>query len=174
MDVKRQGKGRTWVFLLISVIVLVLLDQGTKILAASNLKDHSLVLIPGVLQLTYLENRGAAFSMLEGQQGFFYVITIVIVAAVLWFYAKLPTDRKYRKLRVTLAFLTAGALGNFIDRIALHYVRDFIYFVLINFPIFNVADIYVTGSAIALVVFMLFAYKDDDFAFLKKNKSKAD
>lgn len=172
MDVKRQDKGSTWAFLLISVIVLVLLDQGTKILAASNLKDHSLVLIPGVLQLTYLENRGAAFSMLEGQQGFFFVITIIIVAAVLWFYAKLPADRKYRKLRVTLAFLTAGAIGNFIDRIALHYVRDFIYFVLINFPIFNVADIYVTGSAIALVVFMLFAYKDDDFSFLKKNKGK--
>lgn len=172
MDVKRHQKARLWAFFLISVVILVLLDQWTKMLAASNLKDHSAVLIPGVLQLTYLENRGAAFSMLEGQQGFFYVITIVIVAAVLWFFAKLPADRKYRKLRVTCAILTAGALGNFIDRISLHYVRDFIYFVLINFPIFNVADIYVTGSAIALVVFMLFAYKDDDFAFLKKNRDK--
>lgn len=174
MDVKRQKKGASWMLLIISVIVLVLVDQGTKVLAASGLKDHSAVLIPGVLQLTYLENRGAAFSMLEGQQGFFYVITIVIVAAVLWFYAKLPTDKKYRRLRITLAFLTAGALGNLIDRVSLHYVRDFIYFVLINFPIFNVADIYVTGSAIALVVFMLFSYKDDDFSFLKNKKSKAD
>lgn len=174
MDVRHQKKGRLWIFFVISVVVLVLFDQWTKVLAASKLKDHSAILIPGVLQLTYLENRGAAFSMLEGQQGFFYVITIIIVAAVLWFYAKLPADRKYRKLQVTLAFLTAGALGNFIDRLTLHYVRDFIYFVLINFPIFNVADIFVTGSAIALVVFMLFAYKDDDFAFLKKNKAKAD
>lgn len=174
MDVKRQKKGASWAFLIISAVVLVLFDQWTKVLAASNLKDGSVVLIPGVLQLTYLENRGAAFSMLEGQQGFFYVITIVIVAAVLWFYAKLPVDKKYRKLRITAAFLTAGAIGNFIDRLVLHYVRDFIYFVIINFPIFNVADIYVTGSAIALVVFVLFAYKDDDFAFLKKKKSKAD
>lgn len=174
MAVKRHQKARSWAFFLIIVVILVLLDQWTKVLAASSLKDHSAVLIPGVLQLTYLENRGAAFSMLEGQQGFFYVITIVIVAAVLWFFSRLPSDRKYRKLRVTCAILTAGALGNFIDRLTLHYVRDFIYFILINFPIFNVADIYVTVSAIALVVFMLFAYKDDDFAFLKNNQNKAD
>lgn len=174
MDVKHQKKGVSWAFLIISAVVLVLFDQWTKVLAASNLKGGSVVLIPGVLQLTYLENRGAAFSMLEGQQGFFFVITVVIVGAVLWFYAKLPADKKYRKLRITAAFLTAGAIGNFIDRLALHYVRDFIYFVIINFPIFNVADIYVTGSAIALVVFVLFTYKDDDFAFLKKKKSKAD
>ena len=61
-------------------------------------------------------------------------------------------------------------MGNLIDRIFLHYVRDFLYFVLIDFPIFNVADIYVTLSAVALIIMILFVYSDDDFAFLKKKK----
>jgi signal peptidase II len=71
---------------------------------------------------------------------------------------------------ITEITLFSGALGNFIDRIELSYVRDFIYFKLIDFPVFNIADIYVVLSAIALCILVMFVYKDEDFAFLKINK----
>ena len=73
------------------------------------------------------------------------------------------------------AVLTAGALGNFIDRLRLGYVVDFFYFSLINFPIFNVADIFVVVSFIGIAISVLFVYKDEEFDFLsiKKKEHKA-
>lgn len=159
---------KNWIAAVLFVICLVALDQITKVLAVRYLSDGPVDIIPGVFQLRYLENRGAAFGILQNRQIFFYVITIAIVIAVFWFYSKLPADRRYRSLRILCVFLTSGAIGNLIDRIFLHYVRDFFYFILINFPIFNVADIYVTCSAIFLIISILFLYKDEDFAFLKK------
>lgn len=159
---------KNWIAAVLFVICLVALDQITKVLAVRYLSDGPVDIIPGVFQLRYLENRGAAFGILQNRQIFFYVITIAIVIAVFWFYSKLPADRRYRSLRILCVFLTSGAIGNLIDRIFLHYVRDFFYFILINFPIFNVADIYVTCSAIFLIISILFLYKDEDFVFLKK------
>lgn len=172
MTLKRKTAGN-WISAVISVILLVALDQITKVLAVKYLSDGPVDVVRGVFQLRYLENRGAAFGILQNRQIFFYIITIAILIAVLWFYTKLPADRKYRILRVLCIFLTAGAIGNLIDRIFLHYVRDFFYFILINFPIFNVADIYVTCSAIVLIISILFIYKDDDFAFLKKEQTES-
>jgi signal peptidase II len=159
---------KNWITAIVSLAVLIGLDQITKALAVKHLAAGPVAIIPGVFELYYLENHGAAFGILQNRQIFFYIITVVIVAAVAWFYTKLPANRKYRSLRVLCVFLTAGAIGNLIDRVALHYVRDFFYFVLIDFPIFNVADIYVTCSAIFLIISILFVYKDEDFAFLKK------
>lgn len=73
---------------------------------------------------------------------------------------------EYRLLHVLLSLIAAGAIGNMIDRIRLDYVVDFIYFVLINFPIFNVADIYVSVSTVALVILLLFVYKENDLNFI--------
>ena len=79
-----------------------------------------------------------------------------------------------RPLRVVLVMICAGAAGNFIDRVSQGYVVDFIYFELINFPVFNVADIFVTVGAALLVVLILFYYKDSDFDFLSRRQQKAD
>lgn len=171
MTFKRKT-AKNWIIAAVLLVLLIALDQVTKVLAVKHLSAGPVTLIPGVFQLYYLENRGAAFGILQNRQIFFYIITIVIVAAVIWFYVKLPANRKYRSLRITCVFLTAGAIGNFIDRMVLHYVRDFFYFVLIDFPIFNVADIYVTCSAIFLIISILFLYKDEDFAFLKRKKGQ--
>lgn len=78
-------------------------------------------------------------------------------------------------LHIIASVLTAGALGNFIDRLRLGYVVDFFYFSLINFPVFNVADIFVVISFIGIAVSILFIYKDDEFEFLsiRKKESKA-
>lgn len=148
---------------LISVVVLVCIDQFTKYLVVGHLKDRpAYVLIRNIFQLEYLENRGAAFGILQNQRVFFYISVLLITAAVIWFYSKVPMERKYLPLRICAVLIVGGAFGNFIDRIRLNYVVDFFYFKLIDFPIFNVADIYVTVAAFLLVILILVYYKEED------------
>ena len=124
-------------------------------LTASKLGSREVVLIPGVLSLSYIENRGAAFGIMQGRQWLLIVISAVMIAAAVVFYIRRIRDIQYRYLRVLIVFLVAGALGNMIDRIMLGYVRDFIYFKLIDFPVFNVADIYVTVSAVLILIWII-------------------
>ena len=151
-----------------AVALLTLLDQITKILAADRLADGPFLIIPGVFELRYLENRGAAFGMLQNQRIFFLVLTVVFLAVITYIYLRIPADRKYLPLRILSIIVTAVAIGNFIDRLVLVYVRDFLYFSLIDFPIFNVADIYVTVGCILLILLLLFYYKDEELNFFKK------
>lgn len=148
---------------LISIVVLVCIDQFTKYLVVGHLKDRpAYVLIRNIFQLEYLENRGAAFGILQNQRVFFYISVLLITAAVIWFYSKVPMERKYLPLRICAVLIVSGAFGNCIDRIRLNYVVDFFYFKLIDFPIFNVADIYVTVAAFLLVILILVYYKEED------------
>ena len=148
---------------LISVVVLVCIDQFTKYLVVGHLKDRpAYVLIRNIFQLEYLENRGAAFGILQNQRVFFYISVLLITAAVIWFYSKVPMEKKYLPLRICAVLIVGGAFGNCIDHIRLNYVVDFFYFKLIDFPIFNVADIYVTVAAFLLVILILVYYKEED------------
>ncbi len=154
-------------------VMLIVADQLTKYLAVFHLKDKKPIpLFPDVLELQYLENRGAAFGMLQNQKVFFVFIAILILVVILWVLCKTPDRRKYRTLHVLLVMIAAGAVGNMIDRLHYDYVVDFIYFVLINFPIFNVADIYVTVSTFCLVILLLFVYKEEDLSFLSFHQRK--
>lgn len=84
---------------------------------------------------------------------------------------KMPLIIKYTPVYITCILLASGAIGNFIDRVRFGYVRDFIYFKIINFPVFNLADCYVTVSVIIFIILILFVYKnEDDFAFLSLKK----
>ncbi len=155
-----------------SFALLVLLDQLTKQWAVIRLRGRNpITLIPNVFQLYYLENHGAAFGILQGRQSIFIIITIIVFAAILYVYARLPFIWKYRAIRVFLVLIAAGAVGNFIDRVSQNYVVDFFYFVLIDFPIFNVADIYVTCSTILLIIVLLFRFKEDDFTEMMQSLS---
>ena len=136
---------------LIFVILLTVLDQFTKYLAVVNLKDKPAIpIIQDVFELQYLENRGSAFGMMQNQRVFFIIITIVIVAAFIWLFTRIPNTRRMIPMNILCTLIIAGAVGNFIDRLLHGYVVDFLYFKLIDFPIFNVADIYVTTAAVAL------------------------
>lgn len=158
---------------IVFIAALVLADQLTKYLAVVHLKGQEpVVLLPGVLELYYLENQGAAFSMLQNQQAFFYVLTFLFLAAAGWFLWKMPAQKKYSPLRISLLVLCAGAIGNLIDRIVHKYVVDFIYFVIIDFPVFNVADIYVTLGVIVLICLVLFYYKDSDLKPITESRRK--
>ena len=157
--------------------LLVILDQFTKYLAVVHLKDQAnIVLLEGVFELQYLENRGAAFGIMQGQKLFFVVFTSIAMCLIAWFFLKkIPDDKRYRFLDIICILLFAGGIGNFIDRIRLNYVVDFFYFSLIDFPIFNVADIYVTIAAFAMVILGMFYYKDEDYDLIfpsKKEKGK--
>ena len=150
---------------LIATIILIFLDQFTKQIAVSKLSAGvDYVLIPGVLQFHYLENTGAAFSLLENKMILFYILTPILCILMGYLYHKLPDEKKYFGMHLILIILIAGAIGNFIDRILYHYVIDFIYFSLINFPVFNVADIYVTCSVFVLFILILFVYSEDELS----------
>lgn len=164
---------KKYISAIISVFVLILLDQYTKILALTHLKDQdSFVIWDGVFELCYLENRGAAFGILQNQQIFFIIMTFIVFIGIGYVYKRTPDTKKYFPLRFTIILLTAGAVGNMIDRILRGYVVDFFYFSLIDFPIFNVADIYITVTFFLLAILLLFYYKDDELEIYSFKKKK--
>lgn len=166
------SKSKSAVFSLIGFAAAVFLDQWSKYLAVFFLKDQpAKVLIQGIFELYYLENKGAAFGMLQNRQFIFIAGAVIICIAVVYVISRMPVSRRYIPLRICAVLLCAGAVGNMIDRIRLNYVVDFFYFRLIDFPVFNVADCYVVAACFFFAVLILFYYKeDDDFHFLKKKK----
>lgn len=158
---------------LAGVLILVGLDQWTKLLAVRYLMGtNGIDLIPGVFKLLYLENRGSAFGLMQNQRTFFIIFTVFALIVLAVIYSRIPDTKRMLPLRCIGILVYAGAVGNFIDRIRQGYVVDFLYFELIDFPIFNVADIYVTVSAFLLIVLVFFVYKEEsDFDFLKLGNS---
>ena len=158
---------------LLFFLVLLALDQGTKYLAVTHLKDRSSVKIwPGVFELQYLENRGAAFGILQDGKLFFVFAAIVMLTVIAFILVKTPKGKKYRTWHILLTFIAAGAIGNMIDRLRLDYVVDFFYISLIDFPIFNVADLYVSFCTAILIIFVLFFCKEDDLKFISLQLQK--
>ena len=154
-----------------AIVIFLAADQISKAAAVMSLKGREgISILKDIFELQYVENRGAAFGILQNQQWLFFVITVLAVALLTFAYSKLPDEKKYRPLRLCYVFFCAGAVGNLIDRIFRGYVVDFFYFKPINFPVFNVADIYVTVSMTVLFFLILIYYKEDDFAFLEKRK----
>lgn len=162
---------------IILAVVLVWFDQFTKKLAVAKLMGKpAFPIIKGVLEFDYLENRGVAFGMFQGQRVMILLVGVIFIAGLLLFMLKMPEGRKYTILHVILSFVIAGGIGNIIDRVSLEYVIDFISFVLINFPIFNVADCYVVCGVIAMCIMILFVFKAEELNFMsfKKSEEKKD
>ena len=141
---------------IIAIVVLVSLDQFVKYLTVTHLMLKPIVLIENVFELTYVENKGAAWSILENQIWFFILMTIIILALIAYAcYKKMI----YTKLgQISLVLICAGAIGNLIDRITHGYVIDMFSFKLINFPVFNVADICIVCGGILFVFYMMFQH----------------
>lgn len=160
-----------YISIFLALGILVLLDQVTKELAVRFLKGaKEFPIIKNVFVLEYLENKGAAFGMFEGKQIFFFFSFFVLAVIVILFFIRVPATKRYLPLTLCVIFISAGAIGNSIDRFRYQYVVDFFYFKLINFPIFNVADIYVTLGTIALILLILFYYKEEDFERLLNSR----
>ena len=168
------------VIMLIATIVLIVADQLTKIWAVSQLHNAERVIpvIDEIFELRYAENPGVAFSMLEGQRWVFIPITLLVGSVIIIMMFRSPL-RCYPLFNITCVLVLSGAVGNLIDRIVYGYVIDFLYFRLIDFPIFNFADCCVVVGAILMFIFFIFVLKDDDtpmrtlfFGIVKKDKEK--
>lgn len=165
---------------LIVVALIVMLDQWTKCLTDLYLMPlgTSVPLWQGVFHFTSAHNRGAAFGMLQGGRWVFLVVTIAACAVIVYFLIRYR-KRAHVLLRICLAMILAGAIGNLVDRMWLGYVRDMLDFRLINFAIFNVADSAVTVGVILLAADMLFGkskglYDELELEALQRKQKKQD
>lgn len=145
----------TMILVLIGIILgSVGLDQLTKLLAVQYLKPiGSYPLWQNVLHLTYVENRGAAFGMLSNQRWVFMIFSTVAIIGLVVYLFRFCKEGKW--IKVALAMIIGGGIGNMIDRIALGYVVDFVDFTLIHFAVFNVADSFVSVGAVMLVIWFV-------------------
>ena len=160
-------------FYIIGIAVLTELDQITKVLAESKLMGKpDFKVIGDAFVFSYLRNEGAAWGMLSGKINLFLIFTVIVVLLVTYVIINLPVTKKYVPLLITCTLLVSGAAGNFIDRVRFGYVRDFIYFKLINFPVFNVADCYVVIATFSLILLFFFFYSDEELEFLSFKSAK--
>ncbi len=139
---------------------IVALDQLTKYLTVANIPLYADVpFLPGVLQLTYVRNTGAAFSSFAGQQWLFALIFAVFTLAMVWEYFKKPMPFT-RFERLCIFAIYGGGLGNMIDRVRLGYVVDMIETTFMEFPVFNVADCFITCGCAAMMVSLFLFNKE--------------
>lgn len=176
-----MDKIKRMILCFMSVVILVFIDQYTKYIAVIKLKDNEpFAIIKNILEFYYLPNgnTGAAFGMLKGHQLLFTIIALLVSALLVFIIYRIPAEKKYNFLIIILLMIISGGVGNMLDRIKQNYVVDFIYFRIIDFPIFNVADMYVSVATVLLIVSILFVYKDEDIKkiedevlfFKKRNK----
>ncbi|RPF56063.1 signal peptidase II [Aquisalibacillus elongatus] len=140
----------------IITLIIIILDQLTKWSVASSMKLYeSKEVIPGFLSITSHRNSGAAWGILEGQMWLFYIVTVIVIGVIIY-YMQLYKD-SYPWLMVGFAFILGGAIGNFIDRVFLQEVIDFIDVMIFayDFPIFNIADSALTVGVVLVIVMML-------------------
>jgi len=156
------------VFMILFSLGIVAADQFTKYLTVTHIPLYADVpLLPGVVQLTYVQNTGAAFSVFRGMQWLFVAIFILLTVLLVWEYFKKPLP--FTKLeRWLLAAVYGGGLGNMIDRVRLGYVVDMIETTFVEFPVFNVADCFITCGCVLLMAHLVLFHKD----FWKDDKKK--
>ena len=155
-------------FFALFAAAIVAADQFTKYLTVANIPLYADVpFLPGIVQLTYVQNTGAAFSSFEGQQWLFALIFAVLTVLVIWEYRKKAMPFSTFE-RWCIAAIYGGGLGNMIDRVRLGYVVDMIETEFMRFPVFNVADCFITCGCIAMIVSLLLINKE----FWKDEKKK--
>ena len=157
----------------ICISLLLIVDQVFKYLIVLNYEiGEGFDIIKNILCIEYVQNTGAAWGMMPNGTLFFMIFALIVTSVLVYILVKIPNVKKYRFLEWTMVFLISGAVGNLIDRAFRRFVVDFIYVKVIDFPVFNIADIYITLSGIALVILILFYYKDEDFDFIRFKSKK--
>ncbi|GFI61489.1 lipoprotein signal peptidase [Clostridiales bacterium] len=143
--------------------ILLALDQLTKHMALTRLKPvMNVTFIDGFMDFTFVENRGAAFGILDGNILLLLAISIAICAVIIFAMVKMPKTKEYKWLKLDLLLILTGAVGNILDRIIRGYVVDFFEFTFIQWPVFNMADIYVVVGTVIMALLVLFVIKEDD------------
>ncbi len=158
---------------IIFIGLLTAIDQLTKFMVTSSFELYeSRPVIRNILSFTYIQNRGVAWGMFQGKIPVFLILTAIILVLCFFIYSNLEGQDKYKILRANIVILVAGALGNMIDRVKLGFVVDFFEVKFIDFPVFNVADIYVVVSMIMIFILIMFKYSNEEFDEILGIKSK--
>lgn len=143
-------------FYIFIITILTGIDQWTKYLVETQLKPIGAIpIVKDIFHLTYARNTGAAFSILRDKQAFLILVTAIVVVALIYYLIKILKTGEVA-FKLSLAMIIGGALGNLIDRVRLNYVTDFLDFTLINYPIFNLADVFVVSGVVMLSYMLLF------------------
>lgn len=144
-----------FLFMALFALGVAAVDQLTKYLVVANIPLYgSVPLLPGIVQLTYVRNTGAAFSLFQGMQWLFLVIFIALTALLFWEYFKSPLPFT-KPERWAIAAIYGGGLGNMIDRVRFGYVVDMVQTQFMNFPVFNVADCFITCGCFFLLIHLV-------------------
>lgn len=159
-----------WDFVLL--IFLNVLDRVAKYFVRYYCQKDDFVIIDDIFEITYLENYGGTFGILNNQRFFFIFISALFICLIIFFICILPNNRKYNAFQIWLTFMVAGTIGNMLDRIIYGYVLDFIYIPKINFPVFNLSDIWISFGALFTIIIVLFRLKEKDFEFLNFKQNK--
>ncbi len=172
IHLKKANTGK-FIICMLGALALVFLDRLSKIWAENVLRPGGpIVLIKGVLEFQYTQNTGIAFGLFQGLGFLFIILTVILSAILVLLLWKTPAKKRFLPLNIIFTMILGGALGNLWDRVFQSYVTDFIYIRLINFPIFNVADICVSLGIAALLFYLLFFYKDDELRVLMSFRKK--
>lgn len=154
-----QKNNRGWWGYLTFIIVLIGVDQLVKWWVTVNVpKNGFKQFLPGILALTNLRNNGAAWSLMEGKQWFFAVVSVIAIIALIYLMHRFSNQRW---MEISLSLIFAGTIGNFIDRLRFGYVVDMFELLPVNFPVFNIADTCLTVGVLILIVIVLME-KDED------------
>lgn len=138
------------------IIFVIFLDQYSKYLILTHIKPlETFSIIPNVFHLTYVENTGAAFSLFSDMQIFLIIMTLIFIGILIFFLVNIPKIKENWLINISLSFIIGGAAGNLIDRLRLDFVIDFLDFRMIQFAIFNFADMFVVCGSIILVIALL-------------------
>ncbi len=138
------------------ILFIVVLDQISKYFAAELLQGGAThTFIHGVLSFHYHENRGAAWGMLEDHRWVFMSVSIVAIVLIFVFFFLTRKEKRSPLIVVSLSFFAGGGIGNMIDRIFLGYVIDFLRFDFVDFPIFNIADSFITVGACIMILYIV-------------------
>lgn len=170
-----------YVLPVVAVALLAGIDQLVKFWTVKNIELYNNIVIwDGVFELTHIRNEGMAWGLLQNQQILFITLTPIALFVFAFFYCRTPFRKRFIPIRIAEILLAGGAIGNLIDRIwrgeelFKGNVVDMFYFKLIDFPVFNVADSYITIACVLLVVLVLFVYRDEEFNLMFGLRRKAE
>lgn len=152
-----------YILAILSFLILVLIDQFSKYFVDHNMNLYdSIPVIHDVFEIHYIRNPGAAWGIFANKQIWFFICTILVFIVGCIGYVRIVRLNRFKDIQVMLILILSGATGNFIDRLRFQYVIDFLYFKLIDFPVFNIADCYVTIGCFSLFLLFLLRYKEED------------
>lgn len=169
---KNRLKKKILIWDFVCLILLNIIDRLAKYAAQYFCINENYVLIKDLLEITYIKNAGGALGILNNQKFFFIFISVLFICLITFFLFVMPCDSKFNSLHIWLSFILAGTIGNLADRIIYGSVIDIIYISKINFPVFNLSDIFISVGTILTILTVLFRLKEKDFEFLNFKQNK--